>query len=104
MEEPEPNQNSRVRRQHEMEADAVERGVARYKGILKSRGLETKLGRQFLRLYFQTMTQTIRQEAERARKAKRAKKYTLPLLSLDEDKLAFITLQCIFNIAFLEEE
>jgi DNA-directed RNA polymerase len=104
MEEPEPNQNSRVKRQHEMEADAVERGVARYKAILKSRGLETKFGRQFLRLYFQTMTQTIRQEAERARKAKRAKKYTLPLLSLDEDKLAFITLQCIFNIAFLEEE
>lgn len=96
--------NSKVDRQNRMEVNAVERGVARYRNVLKSRGLDSKVGRGFLKRYFQSMVEAIRQEVEEGRKATRSKKYTLPLLSLHEEKLAFITLQSIFNLAFIKDD
>lgn len=89
-------------RQRKLETDAAEEGVARYKSLLKERlPSNSRPGMEFIQQTFAPLATAIREEQEAIIKGEsrhKLKKYDIPLLSLDADKLALISLQCIFNL------
>ncbi len=89
-------------RQQRLEADAIEEGLVRYKRMRDARPLaESKLGIYFLRQTVEPLAAAIRAEQEAISNGEarpKLSKYAIPLLTLDPDKLALITLQSIFNM------
>jgi DNA-directed RNA polymerase len=94
------------KRQEELEMGSVEAGVAYFRKKQASRlPAETKSGQDFLRGAFEALSNAIREEQEAiANAARRPKllKHDIPLLSVESDKLALITLRGILNLIALK--
>jgi DNA-directed RNA polymerase len=93
-------------RQRKMEEDAVHDGVKRYRRLLKHQPrASSPPGIEFLRRHFGALARLIGDEQERvADPREELEKYSIPLVSLDAEKLAFITLQSTFNLLADNEE
>ena len=94
------------KRQRKLEEDAVRAGVERYRRLLRRQpSAASRPGIEFLRRHFETLATLIRQEQLRVCQPDvELEKYSVPLLCLDADKLAFIALQSTFNLLAADEE
>jgi hypothetical protein len=90
------------KRQEELEMGSVEVGVAYFRKKQASQlPAETKTGQDFLRSAFEVLSNVIREEQEAIADPKsrpKLLKHDIPLLSVDADKLALITLRGILNL------
>ncbi len=88
--------------QLQLEADAVEQGLARYRSEQGKRSSEnTKLGLDFIRSLIAPLAEAIKTEQQTITSGKsksKLPKYAVPLVSLDAEKLALITLRSMFSV------
>jgi len=83
-----------------LEDDARLNGVRRYKDKVRKRGLRSKPGSTFATKWVSFLIQAIKHEQESVLKGKIEGKFQgekILLLTLDPERLAFVTLDCIFD-------
>lgn len=93
------------KRQRQLEEDAVDAGVKRYRRLLqRNSSSASRPGIEFLRRHFDALSKLISDEQCRiCHPSVELEKYSVPLLCLHADKLAFISLHSIFNLLAMEE-